>query len=84
MNVTSPEPVTNRVLTKPLGAVVNRPTLFAVPAVAVSAVFGEMGRSVLRASQRALPQRLHAAGYTFAYPGLEDALRHVLGRTDRS
>lgn len=84
VNVTSPEPVTNRLLTKTLGAVVNRPTLFAVPAVAVSAVFGEMGRSMLLASQRALPQRLHAAGYTFAYPGLEDALRHVLGRTDRS
>jgi NAD dependent epimerase/dehydratase family enzyme len=39
-----------------------------------------MAREML-ASIRAVPERLLNDGFTFQYPELEDALRHVLGRT---
>ncbi|MFN8224054.1 MAG: TIGR01777 family oxidoreductase [Gaiellales bacterium] len=81
INVCAPEPVTNAMLTKTLGRVLERPTVFPLPTVLASAVFGEMGRSTLLASQRALPSRLLASGFAFAEPSLEGALRHSLART---
>jgi uncharacterized protein len=80
VNATSPAPATNAELTKVLGRVLRRPTVLPVPATVVSALFGEMGRVVLLGSQRAVPQRLDDAGFRFAYPRLEPAIRHALGR----
>jgi uncharacterized protein (TIGR01777 family) len=80
-NLVSPEPVTNREFTKTLGNVLGRPTLAPVPAFALRLALGEeMANSTLLASQRAKPERLIASGYTFRFPNLEDALRHVLGK----
>jgi ligand-binding SRPBCC domain-containing protein len=47
-----------------------------VPARVLRPMFGELAA----ASQRARPAALAAAGHQFRYPGLEGALRHVLGR----
>jgi NAD dependent epimerase/dehydratase family enzyme len=41
-------------------------------------MFGEMGEAVLLDGQRVLPGRLLDAGFTFARPDLEPALRHAL------
>ena len=71
--------VTNREFTKTLGKVLQRPTIFPVPAFAVRLLFGEMGDALLLASTRVAPTRLKEAGFEFAYPDLEGALRHVLG-----
>jgi uncharacterized protein (TIGR01777 family) len=80
VNVTAPEPVRNRDFTHILGRVLSRPTLFSVPAVALRLALGEMADGTLLSSVRALPQRLLASGFRFAYPDLESALRHVLRR----
>lgn len=78
VNVTSPEPVTNRDFTRILGQVLARPALLIVPTVALRLALGEMAESALLASVRAIPSRLLESGYRFNYPGLESALRHVL------
>lgn len=80
VNVVAPNPVTNREFTKTLGLVLKRPTLFPVPALALHFVLGEMADALLLASTRVEPQRLLASEYAFRYPGLEDGLRHVLGK----
>ncbi len=80
VNAASPLPVTNAELTRTLGRVLHRPTVIPVPAAAISLAFGEMGRSVLLGSQRVSPERLEAAGFAFAYPELEAALLHALGK----
>lgn len=79
VNVVAPRPVTNGEFTKTLGGVLNRPTIFAVPAFAARLAFGEMADAALLASQRVEPARLRATGYEFKYPELEGALRHALG-----
>ncbi len=84
VNVTSPEPVTNAAFTKAVGRALHRPTIFPLPSFAISALFGEMGETMLLGSQRVLPQRLHAAGFEPTYPRLEDAVRHVLGAAGSS
>jgi len=44
----------------------------------VHALFGEMGDTLLLASQRVEPRRLRAAGYRFQHEWLEGALREIL------
>jgi hypothetical protein len=79
VNVVAPQPVTNGEFTKTLGGVLNRPTVFAVPAFAARLAFGEIADAALLASQRAEPARLKATNYQFKYPELEGALHHALG-----
>ena len=81
VNMVAPNPVTNREFTKTLGRVLRRPTIFPMPAFAARLAFGEMADALLLASTRVEPARIREGGFTFGYPGLEDALRHVLGRT---
>ena len=78
VNLTAPQPVTNAELTRTLGRVLRRPTLLPLPAFAAKLVLGELAEEGLLASQRARPKRLLEAGFEFAYPELEGALRHAL------
>jgi uncharacterized protein (TIGR01777 family) len=81
VNVTSPEPVTNREFTATLGRVLKRPTFIPVPTPALHALFGkEMTKEMLLGGQRVLPEALEASGYRFTHPTLEGALRTTLGR----
>ena len=78
VNVTAPEPVTNAQFTDTLGRVLHRPTLTRAPQFALRLVYGELADEILFVSQRVVPRRLLEAGFTFDYPTLEAALRHVL------
>ena len=79
-NAASPESVTNQEFTKTLGKVLGRPTVVPLPAFAARLMFGEMADELLLASARVQPVKLAASGYTFRYPDLEAALRHLLKR----
>lgn len=80
VNVTAPQAVTNAMFTMTLGKVLSRPTIFPLPAFAARMAFGEMADELLLASTRVQPRKLSASGYSFRYPTLEGALRHLLGR----
>lgn len=82
VNVVAPNPVTNREYTSALGAVLGRPTLLPLPAMAARLMFGEMADELLLSSARVHPQQLLASGYEFHFPLLADALRHVLKDRD--
>ena len=77
----APNAATNAEFTKTLGRVLRRPTILPLPAFGARLAFGEMADALLLASTRVDPARLREGGYDFGYPSLEDALRHVLGRT---
>jgi uncharacterized protein len=74
VNVTAPEPVTNRELSRALGRVLVRPALTPVPAFALKLLYGEMA-SVVISGARVVPRRLQDLGYEFRRPALEPALR---------
>ncbi len=78
VNVTAPNPVTNKEFTKTLGRVLKRPTVMPMPAFGARLAFGEMANDLLLASTRVAPKKLLDTGYDFQYPELESALRHVL------
>jgi uncharacterized protein len=78
VNAVSPYPVTNRAFSKTLGHVLSRPTAFALPAFAARLALGQMADEVLLSSARVSPVQLIKSGFQFAFPQLEDALRHIL------
>lgn len=79
-NLTAPDPATNAELTRALGEVLHRPTVLPIPVFAVSLLYGEMGRTLATASQRAVPRRLLEAGFSFEVTDLREALRRALRR----
>lgn len=78
-NFTAPQPVSNADMSKVLARTLHRPNIFRVPAFALKLLFGE-GAVVLLTGQHVLPHNLQNAGYTFAYPELDDALHDLLGK----
>jgi uncharacterized protein (TIGR01777 family) len=79
INVTAPDPVTNKELSKALGHVLHRPAFAPVPGFAVKLLYGEMA-IIVTTGARAVPKRLQELGYEFRRPDLEAALRAATGR----
>jgi uncharacterized protein (TIGR01777 family) len=80
VNASAPHPVTNAAFTSALGRALGRPTIVPVPALAVKALFGQLGTEALLWGQRALPRKATASGFEFFYEGVEESLRFQLGR----
>lgn len=80
VNLAGPVAATNRELTEALGRVLRRPTLLPIPVFAIRLLYGEMGASLASVSQRAVPDRLTEAGFTFRHRTIEEALRVALDR----
>lgn len=81
VNLTGPEPVTNQEFTKILGRVLGRPTLAAVPPIALKIALGEFADEGVLIGQRAVPKVLLDAGFTFEHPNAEAVLRYATGRS---
>lgn len=77
VNVTAPEPVTNKAFSKALGRALHRPAVAPIPAFAVKALFGEMSE-ILVTGMRAVPVRAQQLNYPFRHPELDEALRSAL------
>lgn len=78
INVVSPNPVTNHTFTKALGKVLNRPTLFPLPAFLAKILLGEMAQELLLSSTKVIPGKLQESGYTFKHATLENALKNTI------
>ncbi|MGZ8162923.1 MAG: TIGR01777 family oxidoreductase [Methylobacter sp.] len=76
-NATAPNPVTNSEFTDTLAHSLKRPALFPVPDWLLEILLGEMSQLIL-GSQRVIPERLLAQGFTFQYNNLADALDQAL------
>lgn len=78
VNAVSPNPARNREFTAALARALHRPVIFPAPAFALRLVLGEMAGALLLSSQRAVPWKLPALGYSFVHPDLAGALAAVL------
>ena len=74
VNVTAPNPATNRAFSKALGRVLGRPAFVPVPAFALKLLYGDMAKVVITGAN-VVPGRLEELGYRFRHPDLEPALR---------
>jgi uncharacterized protein (TIGR01777 family) len=79
VNLVAPNPVTNAEFTRALGRALHRPALLAVPSPVLRLAAGrEMAEEFLLTSQRVVPERLLAAGFSFADAALPEALATAL------
>lgn len=76
-NLTAPNPISNKELTRVLSKLLGRPALLRVPSLVLKLQFGE-GAQVLTKGQRVLPERLLQSGFTFRFQDIESALRNCL------
>jgi hypothetical protein len=82
VNAVAPEPVRNLDYTRTLARVLHRPALLPVPAFGPRLLLGAEGAAELaQASQYVRAEALIGAGHQFRQPHLEQALRHVFGRS---
>ncbi|MCH8170445.1 MAG: DUF1731 domain-containing protein, partial [Bacteroidetes bacterium] len=77
INLTAPNPVTMKDFAKSLGKVLNRPSFFNVPKLALRMVVGKVA-DVLVSSQRAEPKKLLDEGFIFNFTEVENALKDLL------
>jgi uncharacterized protein len=81
VNAVAAEPVRNSDYSRTLAAVLRRPALLPVPSFGPKLLLGDQGaRELACANQRVLPARLQQSDHRFRQPGLEQTLRHLLGR----
>jgi hypothetical protein len=73
-NLTSPNPTTNKGLTKALGKALGKPTIMQVPKFVLRLQLGE-GAQVLTEGQTVLPERLIKSGFSFSFNDIEDAVK---------
>lgn len=77
VNISTPNPVTNKEFTKALSSVLNRPAFFNVPTLALKIALGEFSIEVL-GSSRVLPSKLIASGFKFNNPDILSTLNSAL------
>ena len=76
VNLTAPQPVTNKEFSSALGRALSRPSWLPVPGFMVKIALGELG-DILLTGQRVLPEKILKAGYEFEHPDVDGALRAI-------
>ncbi len=77
VNAVGPHPVRQREFQQALTRALHRPLLLRIPAALLRLSLGEMAELLVK-GQRVAPRRLADAGFTFAHPDLDGALRHLV------
>ncbi len=77
-NLTAPEPVTNRGFSEALAAHKRVIAGLPVPGLVMRLALGEMADELLLNGQRVIPQRLQQAGFSFAFPSVDQAVSALL------
>jgi uncharacterized protein (TIGR01777 family) len=78
VNVTAPNPVTNKEFTASFGRAVHRPTILPTPMFGLKLVYGGELVDTLVGSQRVSSAKLQQSGFEFAHPELDGALQAIL------
>ena len=78
VNVSSPNPVTNKEFTRALGRALRRPAVLVVPTFALRIMQGDLSE-VVTSSARMAPARLRESGFEFRHPEIDRALEWALG-----
>ncbi|VEN74343.1 conserved hypothetical protein [Candidatus Desulfarcum epimagneticum] len=77
-NFTAPHPLRQKDFARSLGRALKRPSFVPAPAFMVRLAMGELGASLMQ-SQRAVPEKLLKAGFSFSFPDADSALADIFG-----
>lgn len=82
VNLTAPQPVTNKELSEQLAAALRVPLFLKSPRFVLGLMFGEKAIVILN-SQRAYPQKLTQSGFEFKFPHITAALKDLCAAWSR-
>ncbi|MCX4026313.1 TIGR01777 family protein [Endozoicomonas sp. SM1973] len=77
VNITAPQPVTNKQFAENLGGVEKTWFNFRMPGALLKILVGEMATEVLLTGQKVVPSKIIKSGYQFKYPELQSCLRSL-------
>jgi len=77
LNLTAPEPVTNREMATAIGRALHRPSFIPAPAFALRLMLGEMADALILNGQRVVPRAAQSGGFKFRFVSLEDAFAEI-------
>ena len=77
LNMTAPNPVSNREFTRALGKALRRPSIIPVPAFAMRIIMGKTATIVLEGAA-VFPKRLQDEGYKFTFATIESTLANLV------
>ena len=80
VNLTNPNPVTNREFSATLGRVLRRPALIPAPSFALQIMLGEMAQGLILDGAKVLPQKAAKEGFSWRYNNLQECMSHELGK----
>ncbi len=78
VNISAPNPVSQKVFAQMLAHQLHRPAFFNIPAAMLRTLLGEMADELLLTSENVVPEKLLTSGYKFRYESLEDLLKTVI------
>jgi uncharacterized protein (TIGR01777 family) len=73
VNLTAPNPLPNKAVTKALARLLHRPALLPVPGFALRIVLGEFASDITTGAA-VIPQKLQDAGFVWQHPTIESAI----------
>ena len=76
-NAVAPEVLNNKAFSQALGRAVRRPAVIPMPRYALELLLGEAAQ-LLTEGSAVIPERLREAGFSFAYPDINEALASLL------
>ena len=76
LNLTAPDPVTNKEFSSALGKALGRSSWLPVPGFVLKIALGELGQISLT-GQRVIPEKALETGYKFKYPEVHGALKDI-------
>lgn len=79
INMTAPNPVTNKIFSKALAKQLHKPCWFKIPSFVLSLILGEASTLIL-GSQRAIPEKLLGANFQFKYAKINEALEDIINK----
>ena len=80
VNLTAPNPVTNKEFSKILARVFSRNVFFTMPEFLIKLIWGQMGKETLLSSIKVKPEKLLNNGFVIQHKTLFDALKAMFGR----
>jgi uncharacterized protein (TIGR01777 family) len=83
LNLTAPNPVSNREFARTVGRTLGRPSWLRTPGFVLRALLGEMAGPLVLGGQRVVPARASAGGFPFRHSTLDSALDAVFRHRSR-
>ena len=77
INLTAPNPVSNKIFSEALAKQLKRPCFITTPAWLLILIFGEMS-DLLLFGQNVVPKKLIDSGFTFKYSDINEALSNII------